>query len=164
VLFGTFANGPATFTDERLYDMVVEISRSHWGVGSKMLADLYRPGISDEAAWHLAEVFRDSSCAEVAAAYLEHLRPQDVSPLLPEVGAPALVVHYRRDRLIPQRGGLDLATGLPDATFLPLEGRVHLPDAADLDAIERAIVAHVERHAGTAAARRRPGRLQTARA
>ncbi len=148
VLFGTFADGPACFTDDRMYAMVVEITRTHWGVGSKMLADLYRPGLSDEAAWHMAKVFRDSSSAEVAAEYLLHMRPQDVSPLLREIETPALVLHYRSDRLIPFRGGQELAAGLPNATFLPLDGPLHLPDAADLDTIDGAIVSHVRRHAG----------------
>ncbi len=147
VLFGTFANGPRTFSDQKLREQVVDIARSHWGVGSKMLADFYRPGLSDEAAWHLAKVFRDSASAEVAAAYLEHLYPQDVSPLLPEVETPALVLHYRGDRLIDFSGGRDLATGLPNATLVALDGRVHLPDAKDLDVIEDAIVEHVRRHA-----------------
>jgi DNA-binding SARP family transcriptional activator/pimeloyl-ACP methyl ester carboxylesterase len=147
VLFGTFANGPETFVDQRMMAMVVEIARTHWGVGSKLLADLYRPDIGDEAAWHLARLFRESASAEVAAAYLEHMYPQDVSRLLGEVLAPALVLHYRADRLISFHGGQQLAAGLPNATFLPLDGRVHLPDAADLDTIEQAIVAHVRRHA-----------------
>jgi pimeloyl-ACP methyl ester carboxylesterase len=146
VMFGTFASGPATFTDERLKQMVVEIARTHWGMGSKMLADLYRPGLSDDAAWHLARVFRDSATPEVAAAYLETMYEQDVTHLLPEVHAPTLVLHYRSDRLIRFRGSQDLTSGLPNATLLPLDGRVHLPDAADLDRIERAIVSHVRRH------------------
>jgi hypothetical protein len=49
--------------------------------------------------------------------------------------------------LIPFQGALDLVTGLPDATLVPLDGRVHLPDARDLDHIEKAIVDHVHRHA-----------------
>lgn len=147
VLFGTFASGPETFVDKKMMAMVVEIARTHWGVGSKLLADLYRPGLSDEAAWHLAQVFRESASAEVAAAYLEHMYPQDVSRLLGEVRTPALVLHYRSDRLISFHGGQQLAAGLPNATFLPLDGRVHLPDAADLGVIEQAIVSHVRRHA-----------------
>lgn len=146
VLFGTFASGPATFHDRRLREMVVDIARSHWGMGSKMLADMYRPGISDEAAWHLARVLRDSASAEVAASYLETLFDQDVAPVLSEIAAPALVIHYRSDRLIPFRGGQQMASGLPHATFLPLDGNVHLPDAADLDLIEEAILRHVRDH------------------
>jgi DNA-binding SARP family transcriptional activator/pimeloyl-ACP methyl ester carboxylesterase len=150
VLFGTFADAPRTFTDPRLKELVVDIARTSWGIGSKILADLYRPGLSDEAAWHLAEVFRDSAAPDVAADYLEALFTQDVSPLLREIEAPALVLHYRGDRLVGYGGGKALALGLPDATFLPLEGRVHLPDAKDLDTIERAILDHVRTHATTA--------------
>ncbi len=145
-LLGTFADGPATFTDHRMTDMIVEITRSHWGIGSRMLADLYRPSLSDEAVRHLARVFRDSASAEVSAAYLEQLYPQDVSKLLPEIATPTLVLHYRSDRLIPFHGGQQIAAGLPNATFLPLDGRVHLPDAADLDLIEEAVVSHIRRH------------------
>jgi pimeloyl-ACP methyl ester carboxylesterase len=152
VLFGTFADAPRTFTDEHLKDLVVDIARTSWGIGSKILADLYRPGLSDEAAWHLAEVFRDSAEPGVAAGYLEALFDQDVSGLLPEISTPALVLHYRGDRLVGYGGGRALAVGLPNATFLPLDGRVHLPDAADLDTIEQAILDHVRAHTSTAPA------------
>lgn len=114
VLFGTFASGPATFTDKALRDTVVQIARSHWGIGSKLLADLYRPGVTDEAAWHLARVFRESATPEVAAEYLASMYDHDVIDL-PAVTAPSLVLHYRGDRLIGFRGGQDLATGLPHA-------------------------------------------------
>ena len=147
VLFGTFADGPGTFSDKAMRDMFVEIARTHWGLGSKMLADLYRPGASDEAAWHLARVFRDSASAEVAAEYLAAMYDCDVMDLLPSVQAPVLVLHYRSDRLIPFRGSRDLVAGLPRATLVPLDGRVHLADAADLDQVETAIAEHVRRNA-----------------
>ena len=78
VLFGTFADATATFSDKGLRDMVVDIARNHWGMGSKLLADLYRPGSSDQATWHLARVFRDSATPEVAAEYLSATYDQDV--------------------------------------------------------------------------------------
>ena len=150
VLFGTFADGPSTFADHEMREMMANIVRSHWGMGSKIFADLYRPGAGDDAAWHLAKVFRESASADVAADYLLSMYDQDVNDLLPSVTTPTLVLHYRRDRLIPVRGSQDLAAGLPRATFLPLDGRVHLPDASNLEQIEEAIVGHVRRHAGHA--------------
>lgn len=146
VLFGTFADGPRTFTDKALRDMVVQITRTHWSMGSKLLADLYRPGASDEAAWHLSRVFRESAGADVAADYLASMYDHDVVDLLPAVRAPSLVLHYRGDRLISFRGARDFVTGLPDATLVPLDGSVHLPDAADLDQIQRSIVDHLHRY------------------
>ncbi len=143
VLFGTFADGPRTFSDMELRDMVVQITRTHWSVGSKLLADLYRPGASDEAAWHLSEVFRESARADVAADYLASLYEHDVAHMLPAVLAPALVLHYRGDRLIPFRGAQQLVAGLRNARLVTLDGRVHLPDARNLDQIQKNIVEHV---------------------
>jgi DNA-binding SARP family transcriptional activator/pimeloyl-ACP methyl ester carboxylesterase len=147
VLFGTFASGATTFPDVTLRAQVVDIARSHWGVGSKILADLYRPGISDDAAWQFAKVFRDSATPEVAAAYLEQIYLQEVGHLLPSVEVPALVLHYRGDRLIRFGGGQELAGGLPHARLVALDGRVHLPDAADLDVIQNAVAEHIKQHA-----------------
>ena len=143
VLFGTFADGPRTFTDKQLRDMVVQITRTYWSMGSKLLADLYRPGTTDEAAWHLSEVFRESAQPDVAADYLASLYEHDVAHLLPLVRAPALVLHYRGDRLIPFRGAQQLVAGLRNARLVVLDGRVHLPDARDLDQIQKNIVEHV---------------------
>jgi DNA-binding SARP family transcriptional activator/pimeloyl-ACP methyl ester carboxylesterase len=140
VLFGTYAAGPAVFTDKELRRVIVELVRAHWGLGSRTIADLFRPGASEQGANHLAKVLRDSADRDVAAGYLDALYDTDVTALLPGVHAPALVLHYRGDRLIPFRGGQLMAAALPDATFLPLDGAWHLPDAADLDRVAEAIV------------------------
>ena len=92
---------PAVFSNPQLRRLLVDSIRTHWGIGSKVLADLYRPGASDEAAGHLARVLRQSVGPEVAAGYLEAVYRADVSALLPRVNAPTLVLHYRGDRLVP---------------------------------------------------------------
>ena len=139
VLLGTYADGPAVFPNRRLQQTVVEMIRAHWGLGSKLLADLYRPGASDAVAGHLARVLRDSADREVAAGYLEAVYDIDVTPLLPQVSAPTLVMHYRNDRVVPFAGGQQLAAGIPSAQLLALDGGYHLPDAADLDRIVTAV-------------------------
>jgi pimeloyl-ACP methyl ester carboxylesterase len=119
--------------------------RSHWGLGSKLLAGLYRPDPTDAAADHMTAVLRDSADRDVAAGYLAAIYAADVTALLPAVSAPALVLHYRGDRVIPHRGGLQLAEGLPDARLVTLEGRYHLPDIRDLDQIVDTITAFLSR-------------------
>lgn len=57
----TFSDGAATFPGARLRSMMLEIVRTHWGMGTRTLPELYRPGISDEAARHLMKMFRDST-------------------------------------------------------------------------------------------------------
>ena len=144
VLYGTYADGPAVFTNPELRRLIVGMVRAHWGMGSRLIADLYRPGSSDEAARHLARVLRDSADREVAARYLEAVYDADASALLPRVRAPALVLHYRGDRVVPFAGGRQLAASLPQASFLPLDGAFHVPDAADLDRVVEAVAAFLD--------------------
>jgi pimeloyl-ACP methyl ester carboxylesterase len=139
VFFGTYAGAPGVFTNPELNANLVAMVRTHWGLGSKLFADLYRPDATDAAAAHLAAVLRDSADREVAARYLEAVYDVDVTAMLSRVGQPALVLHYQGDRVVPFRGGQQLAAGLPDATLVSLEGRFHLPDARDLDRIVAAI-------------------------
>jgi pimeloyl-ACP methyl ester carboxylesterase len=155
VLYGTYASGPAVFTDPELRRVMVAMVRAHWGMGSRLIADLYRPGSSPEAALHLARVLRDSADREVAAGYLEAIYDTDVSALLARVRAPALVLHYRGDRVIPFAGGRQLAAALPDASFLPLDGTFHLPDVPHLDRVVEAVTEFVA--AGTNRPNRIPG-------
>ena len=63
----------------------------------------------------------------------------DATPSLSSVHQPALVIHYRGDKVVPFPGGEHLASSLPNAQFLPLEGGYHLPDVADVDRLERAV-------------------------
>lgn len=141
VLFGTFANAFDVFRSDELNQSIVGLARSHWGLGARTLAELYRPGASPDAARHLARVLRESASADVAAGYLEEMYRTDVTDLLAAVAAPALVMHYRGDRVIPYRGGRQLASGIPDARLVPFEGNFHLPDAADLPRIVETIAA-----------------------
>lgn len=140
ILFGTFASGPETFGNSKLAAAILEVVRSHWGVGSRLLAGLYRPDASDAAAEHLGRVLQDSAPRDVAAGYLETVYTSDVTELLPQIACPTLVIHYSNDRVIPFVGAKQLAGSIPDAQLRPLEGPYHLPDAADLDRAVSAIV------------------------
>lgn len=139
VLFGTYAHGDAAFTNRELRESLVAIMRSHHGVGSRLFAEFYRPGASPEAAEHLTRVLRDSADPRVAADYLEATYSADVRADLPGVRCPALVLHYRDDKVVPFSGGEHLAGALPRARFVALDGGFHLPDVHDLDPIVRAV-------------------------
>ena len=118
-------------------DMVVEIARTHWGMGSKIFADLYRPGLATRRPGTSPRCSASPPPPDVAADLPALIYHHDVSALLPVVTAPALVLHYRRDRLIRFAAARTSPPGLPNATLLPLDGRVHLPDAADLEQSSR---------------------------
>lgn len=146
VLFGTYADGPSTFPAE-LSTAAVALIRSHPRVGATLFAGLFRPDAGDEACRQLVTVLRDSADPATAADYLAAMYDMDVTAQLPQVTVPALVLHYRGDRVIPFAGGQQLAAGLPDARFVALDGAYHLPDARDLGAVTDMIMDFVERAA-----------------
>jgi pimeloyl-ACP methyl ester carboxylesterase len=137
VLFGTYASGPTTFGD--VGRPILDLLRQRPSIATELLAGLYRPGASGAATLHFARILRDSAPVEVAAGYLEAIYDTDVSDLLEQIRAPALVLHYRGDRVIPFTGGEALAAALPSARFVAKDGAWHLPDARDADDIIAAV-------------------------
>lgn len=139
VLFGTYASGPKTFGD--VGRPILDLLRQRPNIATELLAGLYRPGASAAATLHFARILRESAPADVAAGYLEAIYDADVTDLVEEVRAPALVLHYRGDRVIPFAGGEALAAALPSARFVAKDGAWHLPDARDvgdiIDAVEQ---------------------------
>jgi class 3 adenylate cyclase len=53
---------------------------------------------------------------------------RNLSDLLPNVSVPTLVIHRRGDQ-VPFAAGRELASKIPGARFLPLEGSNHLPSS-----------------------------------
>jgi len=139
VLFGTFADPTVAFPDPAFSRALVEVVRARWGRGTAMVAQLFRPGSSDAAAERVAAVLRESADPPVGAAYLAATFTSDAALLLPSVHQPALVIHYRDDKVVPFAGGEHLARSLSDVRFLPLDGGYHLPDVADVDRLDRAV-------------------------
>ena len=75
----------------------------------------------------------------MAAGYLEAIYTTDVTDRIEEIRTPALVLHYRGDRVIPFAGGEALAAALPSARMVAKDGDWHLPDARDVDDIIGAV-------------------------
>src|SRR3990172_1605061 len=63
----------------------------------------------------------------------------DVTDLLPHVRAPTLVLHRRQLRFTEISGARDLASGIPDARLVLLEGESPVPWLEDSDAVLAAI-------------------------
>ncbi len=136
MLYGTYASGPEAFPHKEIQRSLVSLVRAHWGMGSNLLADLYQPGARREVVEHIARLMRESAPANVAADLLAAVYEADASEVLDNVDAPALVMHYRGDRVVPFHAGEAIAKHLPQSSFTALDGAYHLPDVADLDRIE----------------------------
>ena len=138
LLYGTFADGSEIAT-KQVQQAIVGAVRAHWGLGSRMLADIFLGDAGSEAQERFARFQREAATAETAAALLERTYRLDVRGELGRVRAPALVVHRREDRAIPYRLGRELAAALPDAALMPLPGCAHFPWFDDADAVVGAL-------------------------
>ena len=137
VLYGSYADG-AALTAPGVASAILAAVRAHWGLGSRLLTDIFLGGADPEEQERFARLQREAATAENAAALLDLVYRLDVRELLPLVRAPTLVVHRRGDRAVPYGCGREVAAAIPGATFAPLPGSAHFPWHGDVDAVVRA--------------------------
>jgi pimeloyl-ACP methyl ester carboxylesterase/DNA-binding CsgD family transcriptional regulator len=142
VFFGGFA-ARDDVPDEKKRSLV-EFVGSNWGLGSQVLASIFIPRGSGDDLEALATFQRRSASAAAAAAFLDLEFRTDMRALLAQVVAPALVLHRRGDRAVPIALGRELASILPNARFVPLEGESHLPWTGDRRDTMRAVRAFLQ--------------------
>jgi pimeloyl-ACP methyl ester carboxylesterase/DNA-binding CsgD family transcriptional regulator len=137
VLYGSYPHG-AAIADPDVTDAILAAVRAHWGLGSRLLSDMFLGGADPAENERFARFQRESATAETAAALLELVYRLDVRAHLPAVRTPTLVVHRRDDRAVPSRLGREVAAAIPGATFIPLAGSAHFPWHGDVDSVVRA--------------------------
>jgi len=110
------------------FSKMIEIG---WGrkVGAfrELFASLLMPEAID--ARHLKSIDdmqRRSASPEAACQLWNSFHAFDVRAEAPKVRAPALVFHVRGDAMVPFEAGRRLAAAIPNAHFLPLEGKNHI--------------------------------------
>jgi pimeloyl-ACP methyl ester carboxylesterase/DNA-binding CsgD family transcriptional regulator len=138
VLYGSYADGPS-ISSRAVREAIVAAVRSHWGIGSRLLSDIFLGEAGSRQQESFARFQRLATSAETAAALLEQVYRNDVRDQLPLVKVPTLVVHRRADRAIPYRLGREVAAGIGGARLVPLEGSAHFPWAGDADSVVRAV-------------------------
>jgi pimeloyl-ACP methyl ester carboxylesterase/DNA-binding CsgD family transcriptional regulator len=138
LLYGTYADG-ASIAPPDVREALVAAVRAHWGLGSRVLADVFVGAEDGEARRRFVRDQRASARAETAAALLELAYRMDVRPLLEQVRAPTVVVHRRADRAIPYACGHDLAGSIRGARLVSVDGDAHLPWVGDWMSVSRAL-------------------------
>ena len=135
VLYSTTANGPA-LGPAPVKEGLVNIIRSAWGMGSRSITDLIAPDASKEEQEELAKAQREAASADMAANLMDMLYHTDTRLLLPEIHAETLIIHRRNSRAFPPRNGLELASGIPDARAVIIDGVAHFPTPGDPNTID----------------------------
>ena len=137
VLYGGCAHG-ADIAPPAAREATVDVVRRHWGLGSRVLADLFMPGASAAERAAFAQFQRHGATPEEAAAELELVYRLDARDALAMVAAPTLVLHRRDDRAIPFALGQDLAASIEGARLVELPGDEHFPWRGDAQAVTSA--------------------------
>ncbi len=91
-----------------------------------------------EPAQHFAALMRECVTPEYTKAFIRAARELDVTALLPQLRVPTLALHRRQFRL-PVDIARGLASRIPDARLVLLEGASGAPYLEDMDAVVRAI-------------------------
>lgn len=139
ILYGSYLNG-AAIADAAAREMLLNLVRRHWGLGSRVLADVFIPGATAAERDEFVSFQRDSARAELAARSLEATYTFNVEDYAGNVRSPTAVVHRKDDRAIRFELGRQLAARIPGAAFITLEGVDHLPWYGDAAAVARTVL------------------------
>jgi class 3 adenylate cyclase/pimeloyl-ACP methyl ester carboxylesterase len=140
VIHGSFAYGDGLTGSPDMRDGLLAIVRAEWGVGSRLMSDLFTGENSIMNGEQFATYQKVAANQADAIKILEAARAIDVRPLLSQIVAPTLVVHHRDDRVVPIDIGQEIAAGIKGARFLSFPG----PHIASVDDFRSAFSAIVQ--------------------
>jgi pimeloyl-ACP methyl ester carboxylesterase/DNA-binding CsgD family transcriptional regulator len=146
VVYGSCADG-AELAPAPVRASVLSTVRAHWGLGSRVLADIWLPDAPAESVAAFARLQRGAATAEMAADLLDMFYRLRVDALLPDIRVPALVLHRRGSRAVPFELGRRMAARIPGAQLVALEGRSQPIYAGSVDTGVAAIRSFLCRHA-----------------
>jgi pimeloyl-ACP methyl ester carboxylesterase/DNA-binding CsgD family transcriptional regulator len=134
VLYGAYSRGAAkrNASPEVLEEMELtfQLMRIGWGRANPAFARIFNAGLIPDATepqmrW-LDNLQRDSTDGETALKMNRARSVIDVSEAARSITVPTLILHAHDDQAVPFEEGRRLATLIPGARFVPLDGRNHI--------------------------------------
>ena len=133
ILLGGYARGRrmhGNVESENEAQAFITLMRQGWGLDNpafrQIFSSIYVPDASAEQIQWFNDLQRTTTSPENAVRLRQTLDMIDVTGLVPQVSAPTLVIHAREDVVAPFDEGRMLASTIPGARFVPLEGRNHI--------------------------------------
>jgi pimeloyl-ACP methyl ester carboxylesterase len=138
ILYGTltYAQYQAGVGDGTGAAFTEAVSRG-WGMRSDWAVQIWAPSMAGDepfTQW-LAKYARQSVSRGAILPLLSAFDAYDLVDVFPAVRVPTLVLHRRNDGLVPVSHGRHVASQIPDARFVELEGADHLPFVGDAEAV-----------------------------
>ena len=111
-------------------EAMATLMREGWGQNNpafrQMYTTLFFPDATQAEMDWFNELQRMTTSPANALRLQDAFAVIDVRDLLEQVRVPTMVIHVRDDAVIPFEAGRMLATRIPEARFVALEGRDHL--------------------------------------
>ena len=128
-LHGAFAGDAPEYLAKQAHAFA-QLIELGWGrkVGAfrEMFANLLMPDAASQQVKWVSELQRRSASPATACSLWNVFNTFDIRTEAPKVTAPTLVFHVRGDAMVPFEAGRRLAAAIPNARFVPLEGRNHI--------------------------------------
>lgn len=140
LLYGTFARATDVIPAHAIRGMADFIRTNPEFALSAVAGNNLDPANTD-AAIRIAEAFRQSADGDTVADMLIAGSETDVTPTLSRIHCPTLVLHRVGDTVVPFAVGQTIASGIPHATFVPIQGDGHAFTFGDNTPIIEAIEA-----------------------
>jgi pimeloyl-ACP methyl ester carboxylesterase/DNA-binding CsgD family transcriptional regulator len=133
ILYGGYAHGPlkrGMHGTDSTYRAMIELTRVAWGKDNPTFRQVFTSrfipeGSAEQLQW-FNELCLKTTTGEAAARLFEARGNIDIEELLPLVQVPTLVLHARRDEIVPLSEGHLLASRIQGAQFVELDSRNHV--------------------------------------
>ncbi len=136
ILHGAYARA-SDFTTPEQAAAIIALVRTLPDAAKRVLTHYTHPGA--DAAPHRMVPMGEIISSAVASKLYTIAFEMDVSALLDKITVPTLILQRRSDASTPFRAALDLASRIPNARLVPLQGREHNCWEGDSAAALRAI-------------------------
>jgi len=121
-LYGSYAYCGKFLPDEVKSSTLTLLRQQNNWQGTRSFLSLMAPQSSTDEIELYTAVLKEITTPENFARLIEMLYTLDVTNLCPGVKAPTLVIHSKGDLMIDFKAGLELASLIPNARFVPWEG------------------------------------------
>ena len=126
VLINSFVDG-CDIANNDVKQALCSMVLASWGMGSKMIIDLFDPDMPSEQRKVLGKIHKASASSDMAYNLLNLTFNMNAVEAAKNLIKPALVLHRSKDHTVSVEAGKRLAATIPNAEFKSFEGKSHLP-------------------------------------
>lgn len=133
ILISGYASGwriGASPEEQERREAVITLTKHGWGAKNAayrhIFSQTFMPDAKPQELDWFDEFQRQTTSPENAVRFQQAFGDIDVRDLLSQVNVPTIVFHSRHDQRISLAQGRELAIGIPNARFVPLESNNHI--------------------------------------